>query len=119
MCCALIAASQMIVHRDLAVRNFLLTSEGGLKVADFGMSRDTHDGNSTKVRACVQACRARCVTDCVCARAVGCRSVAVHGARGYSEESIQARCLARTSGVYADVLRAMTARRLTCGRLAW
>lgn len=24
------------MHRDLAVRNFLLTTEGGLKVADFG-----------------------------------------------------------------------------------
>lgn len=28
--------AQLIVHRDLAVRNFLLTIEGGLKVADFG-----------------------------------------------------------------------------------
>jgi tRNA A-37 threonylcarbamoyl transferase component Bud32 len=40
---------QSIIHRDLACRNFLLTTEGGLKVADFGMSRDTtEDGNQTK-----------------------------------------------------------------------
>ena len=31
------AHEHSIVHRDLAVRNFLLTSEGGLKVADFGV----------------------------------------------------------------------------------
>eukprot|EP00019_Armaparvus_languidus_P012329 CAMPEP_0168584642 /NCGR_PEP_ID=MMETSP0420-20121227/3251_1 /TAXON_ID=498008 /ORGANISM="Pessonella sp." /LENGTH=316 /DNA_ID=CAMNT_0008619463 /DNA_START=1226 /DNA_END=2176 /DNA_ORIENTATION=- len=41
--------SMSIIHRDLACRNFLLTSQGGLKVADFGMSRDTQeDGNQTK-----------------------------------------------------------------------
>ncbi|XP_050682575.1 tyrosine-protein kinase receptor torso-like [Leptidea sinapis] len=43
-------ASNRVVHRDLAARNVLVSTDGTLKIADFGLSRDIYQENHYKQR---------------------------------------------------------------------
>jgi len=56
-----------VIHRDLATRNVLLTSNGVAQISDFGLSRVDSSGSETFNGGVTQVC-VIVVCLCVCAR---------------------------------------------------